>query len=192
MRRLTLPECSRRAFALLPRPAADALAATKAVRVGVDRAGRTLLSASSRVGVLRVGDVELRVTPKMRIRRLLWLLGHARDPAGWRTDEVVELSVVDDLIAAVAVSFLAATRRALAGGVLQGYRVTDEALPLLRGRLREADQFRARLGALAPCRHLPRATRAPSRCGRCACSGYGHVSDMAAREVDGGDHVGGV
>jgi 5-methylcytosine-specific restriction enzyme subunit McrC len=58
----------------------------------------------------------------------------------------MRLVAVDDLVAAVGVSFLAAANRAPAAGVLQGYRVTDEALPVLRGRLRDADQLRGRLG----------------------------------------------
>jgi 5-methylcytosine-specific restriction enzyme subunit McrC len=98
----------------------------------------------------RVADVELRITPKIGIRRLLWLLGHAQDPDGWRDEDVVPLAAVDDLVAALAVSFLAATRRALAAGVLQGYRTIEEALPVLRGRLREADQLRRRLGIAVP------------------------------------------
>jgi 5-methylcytosine-specific restriction enzyme subunit McrC len=63
---------------------------------------------------------------------------------------VVQLAAADDLVAAVAVSFQAAANRALAAGVLQGYRITDEALPVLRGRLREADQLRGRLGLAVP------------------------------------------
>jgi 5-methylcytosine-specific restriction enzyme subunit McrC len=150
VRRLTLPEYATRAYQPLPVEQAAALAATGAVRVATDLAGRTMLSASSNVGTIRAGEVELRVTPKLGIRRLLWLIGHAQDQTGWRDDEVVQLAAADDLVAAVAVSFQAAANRALAAGVLQGYRITDEALPVLRGRLREADQLRGRLGLAVP------------------------------------------
>ena len=151
MRRLTLDEHTTRTFAGVPPEVADAIAASKAARVWTNRAGQTVLRTSSYVGVVRIGDeVEVRVRPKITIHRLLWLLGYARDPKGWRDDTVVGLSEVDDLMAAVGVSYLAAARRALAGGVLQGYRVTDEAAPVLRGRLREADQLRHRLGLAVP------------------------------------------
>jgi 5-methylcytosine-specific restriction enzyme subunit McrC len=150
MRRLTLPEYATRAYHPLPADLAAALAATGAVRVATDLGGRTVLSASSNVGVIRAGDVELRVTPKLGIRRLLWLIGHAQDQTGWRDDDEVQLAAADDLVSAVAVSFQAAANRALTAGVLQGYRVTDEALPVLRGRLREADQLRGRLGLAVP------------------------------------------
>lgn len=150
MRRLTLPEHQARAFSPIARPIADGLTATGAVKVSADLDGRTVLKASSYVGVLRCDEIELRVTPKIGIHRLLWLLGHAQDPNGWRDDDIVDLTTVDDLVTAVAMSFHAATRRALTHGVLQGYRTVEEALPLLRGRLREADQLRQRLGLAVP------------------------------------------
>jgi 5-methylcytosine-specific restriction enzyme subunit McrC len=150
VRRLTLSEYQVRAFSPVARPVATALRATGAVKVSADLDGRTVLTASSFVGVLRCGDIELRVTPKISIQRLLWLLGHARDPEGWRDEDIVDLATVDDLVTAVAVSFHAATRRAFRQGVLQGYRTVEEALPLLRGRLREADQLRCRLGLAVP------------------------------------------
>lgn len=150
MRRLTLPEYTTRAYDRLPMPESIALARTGAVRVAVDLAGRTTLTSTSSVGVIRAGDIELRVTPKVGIRRLLWLLGYANDPDGWHDEQTVDLVTVDDLVPAVAVSFIAAANRALAAGVLQGYRLIEEALPLLRGRLREADQIRSRLGVAVP------------------------------------------
>src|SRR5206468_10759010 len=75
-----------------------------------------------------------------------------RNPGGWREDDVVGLTEVgpEDIVTAVAVSFLAATRRALAQGLLQGYRTIEETSLVLRGRLREADQFRARPGLPLP------------------------------------------
>ena len=149
MRRLTLPEYTTRAYGRLPMPEAVALARTGAVRVAADLAGRTTLTSASSVGVIRAGDIELRVTPKVGIRRLLWLVGYASDPAGWHDEQTVDLIAVDDLVPAIAVSFMAAANRALAAGILQGYRVVEEALPLLRGRLREADQIR-RLGVAVP------------------------------------------
>lgn len=150
MRRLALPEYTTRAYEPLPTADAIALARTGAVRVATDLAGRTTLTSGSSVGVVRVGEVELRVTPKLGIRRLLWLLGYASDPRGWHDDQAVDLVVVEDLVPAIAVSFVAAANRALAAGILQGYRVREEAVPVLRGRLREADQLRSRLALAVP------------------------------------------
>jgi 5-methylcytosine-specific restriction enzyme subunit McrC len=79
----------------------------------------------------------------------MWLLGHARDQSGWREDDV-ELGAETGLVAAMATMFVSRCRRALAAGVLRGYEEREETLPGLRGRLREADQMRARPGIPLP------------------------------------------
>ncbi|EIV91782.1 McrC family protein [Frankia sp. QA3] len=128
---------------------ARTLGLTGAVTATRDLDGGLRLTASSRVGVVRAGDVELVVRPKVGVARLLWLLGYARDPAGWRDDDIT-LDPSADLTTGLAVAFAHRAERALAGGVLRGYRAVDEASPVLRGRLREADQIRARLAVAVP------------------------------------------
>ncbi|MFV2009136.1 MULTISPECIES: hypothetical protein [unclassified Micromonospora] len=71
------------------------------------------------------------------IGRLMWLLGYADDQRGWR-DETVGLAEETDLVPAMAVAFTTACSAAFAAGLLQGYQVREEALPVLRGRIREA------------------------------------------------------
>lgn len=138
-----------------PTPAAFARAmeATKLVDTSLTLDGRLLLRSGSMVGAARIvagaDHVELHVRPKIGIARLLWLLGYARDPRGWRT-EPVGLTPEHDLVPAMAVALATATSQALAPGLLQGYRTVEEALPLVRGRLREADQLRARPGLALP------------------------------------------
>ena len=152
VRHLRLPERGRlEVTPPLTPPVVEALRRSGAVTVTNDRQ-RTVLQSKVLVGVIRAGPVELRVTPKLAIRRLLWLLGYAQNPGGWREDDIVGLTEAgsEDMVTAVAVSFLAATRRALAAGPLQGYRSVEETSLVLRGRLREADQFRARPGLPIP------------------------------------------
>src|SRR6266540_5114009 len=140
VRRLSLQE---HATLTVPPPPLDP-AAVEALRlcdaVTVTGQGHQIeLRSKSLVGVIRAGPVELRITPKLTIRRLLWLLGYARNPKGWHDDDIVGLTEVDpeDTVTAVAVSFVAATRRALAAGLLQGYRTIEQTDLVLRGRLRE-------------------------------------------------------
>jgi len=147
-------EYQRVAFPALPAAAARALHATGAVRVSNTPSGaRTILHARSTVGAVRVGtgdeSVELHVRPKVGVSRLLWLLGHARDQSGWRDDDA-QVSQEVGLVTAMAVMFVARSRRALATGVLHDYQQQEETLPGLRGRLREADQMRARPGIPLP------------------------------------------
>jgi 5-methylcytosine-specific restriction enzyme subunit McrC len=93
--------------------------------------------------------VEVRVEPKLEISRLFWMLSHSRDDQGWRRENA-DLTAEQDFVPALAIAFAATASRALAPGVLQGYRVVEESLPTLRGRFREADQLRRRVGLKLP------------------------------------------
>lgn len=101
------------------------------------------------VGAARVGDVEVHIAPKVPIVRLMFLLGYLADPNAWH-DQPVGLQVADDLAAAAAEALSRQVEAALRRGVLQGYVSVEEALPTIRGRIREADQLRRRYGAALP------------------------------------------
>jgi 5-methylcytosine-specific restriction enzyme subunit McrC len=130
---------------------AAALAATRAVEVlpAADRE-RWTVRASSYVGVLRIDDTELWIRPKVTVDRLLYLLGYATDAAGWRVDEDVSLAAADDLVPAMAIAFAAQAHRTLQQGLLQGYRVMEESLTVVRGRLLVREQLRRRPGLAVP------------------------------------------
>jgi 5-methylcytosine-specific restriction enzyme subunit McrC len=154
VRRLALSEHQRAAFSRIDLETARQLARTGAVTISRGWPdGTTVLHANSTVGILRAGTgddrVELHIEPKLGVSRLLWLLGHARDQSGWRDDEAA-LGSTQGLIPAMAVMFAGRSRRALSSGVIRGYREVEETLPGLRGRLREADQMRARPGIALP------------------------------------------
>lgn len=134
---------------VLPEGAVEMLAAAgvlQAVRLAADR---WLVSPTSKVGVVRAGDVEVWIEPKIGIRRLLFLLGYARNPTGWQELDV-PMERDADLLPAIAHALARQADRALQQGVLQGYRQVDDALPVVRGRLRETDQLRRRFGVPVP------------------------------------------
>lgn len=106
------------------------------------------VAAQSNVGVARVGDVVLRIRPKVSIDRILFLLGYAKDP-GWRSDEVT-MDERADLLPALAEAFAGLAERAVEQGLLQGYVEVEDALTVVRGRLREGDQLRQRFGVALP------------------------------------------
>ncbi|MGC5015121.1 McrC family protein [Streptosporangium sp. DT93] len=107
------------------------------------------ITPRGKVGVALVGDVEVWVTPKLAIDRLLFLVGYATDPKGWR-DETVHLDVREGLIPAVTQALWRQTGHALRQGLLQGYRTVEESTYVLRGRLREGDQLRRHHGRVIP------------------------------------------
>lgn len=93
--------------------------------------------------------IDLRVTPKVGIDRLLFLMGYAVDAKGWRNDWI-DLPEVADLPAAAAEALVRLTDAALRSGLLQGYVSLDEAGTTVRGRIRHIDQMRRHFGQMIP------------------------------------------
>jgi 5-methylcytosine-specific restriction enzyme subunit McrC len=127
---------------------AAALATTKLVEVRPEGGGHWRLLPAGRVGAVRVGDLDARVQPKTGIARLLFLLGYAADP-GFRPEDAAGVPE-PDLWPALAETLGRHVERALGPGVLQGYVTIDESLPLVRGRIRVADQMARRPGLPLP------------------------------------------
>jgi 5-methylcytosine-specific restriction enzyme subunit McrC len=109
---------------------------------------RWQLRPVERVGVVRIGELDVVVEPKVGQEGLLFLLGYASNP-GFRPEDV-EAVERDDLLPVLAESLARQVESATRRGVLQGYVTLDEALPVVRGRLRAADQMGRRPGALLP------------------------------------------
>lgn len=103
----------------------------------------------SKVGVVAIDETAIYVAPKIPIARVVFLLEYATAGVQWR-DEAVAVEHADDLLRAVVESFERLTSRALQQGLIQGYRTVDEALPVVRGRIREADQLHRRYGLPLP------------------------------------------
>ena len=110
-----------------------------------EAAGRWRVRADRFVGAARVGDLEVRIAPKLPIDRLLFLVGYAMAGTRWR-DEDVTVAEAPDLVPVLAEALWRQSERALRKGLLQGYRTVDESSPVLRGRLREVDQMHRRRG----------------------------------------------
>lgn len=126
----------------------DALAASEVVSAFRLGGGQWEIAANTKVGVAAVSGVTLWIKPKVDIRRILFLLGYAKNP-GWR-DDTVALAQVTDLVPALAHAFADQAERALDRGLVQGYVEVDDSLTVLRGRLRDQDQLRRRFGIAVP------------------------------------------
>ncbi|MFG3056910.1 McrC family protein [Kitasatospora sp. NPDC048239] len=137
-------------------PAGRALAASGIVKATPDPhlADHWLLKAGSKVGAVTLSvpggtPITLRIAPKLGIARLFFLLGYSLDPRGWR-DDTADVAEQEELVPAVAHAFERVLRGALHSGLVKGYRTTDEAGLVVRGRIREAEQIRRRYGAVLP------------------------------------------
>ncbi|MGW5365993.1 McrC family protein [Actinopolymorpha pittospori] len=109
------------------------------------------VTAQHVVGLMRRGDLVVRVAPKVGAVQVLTLLARAEAAANLTFDSE-QVHVVDDadLSAVLARLFTAEAAQALAAGPLRGYRTEDQTLPVLRGRVRLREQYLRRFGQLNP------------------------------------------
>lgn len=150
MRHLLLTENSPARPFDLTREEAEALANLELASVSrAPGASSWEVAAGSKVGVVRLGELQVTVRPKIAMDRLIFLMGYARNPKHWR-DHSVLLDAEADLVEALVESFAGLARRALEQGLLHGYRLIEDALPVVRGRIRVGDQMSRRFGRGLP------------------------------------------
>jgi 5-methylcytosine-specific restriction enzyme subunit McrC len=115
----------------------------------LDRPGYWLVGPNGRVGAARIGDVVIRVRPKVEISRLLFMLGYSIHGASWQAD-TVDVSTSPDLVAAIAEALWRQVSRAIHQGLLPGYVIVEEGSLVLRGRLLESAQLARHHGLPLP------------------------------------------
>ena len=134
----------------LTRSEAAALNASSLVSVAPARNGWQVRAAFA-VGALRVGDLVVRVRPKVGTLQVLRLLARSYGLRSLRMDPAaIGVTTEDDLTTVLAVLFAQEALVALANGPLRGYRTEEQTLPVLRGRLRLREQELRRFGQLIP------------------------------------------
>ncbi|WP_338677615.1 restriction endonuclease [Streptomyces sp. SCSIO 30461] len=150
MTRLDLSESGKAIQAELSPRQAAALTSSRIVRVEPGRRpGLWRISGNRLVGAARIGGIDVRIAPKTPVARLLFLLAYTAAPDRWYP-EPIEASERDGLLPAVAYAFVRAAERGLRHGALQGYVSVDATLPVVRGRIRHADQLRRHFGRAFP------------------------------------------
>ena len=109
------------------------------------------VTAAYAVGVVRCGDLVVRVHPKVGVLKVLELLARARGIRNFAVDPSrVELAAYAELSTVLAVLFALEAQQAMGSGPLRGYRTEEQSLPVLRGRLRMAEQYLRRHGSVSP------------------------------------------
>ena len=107
------------------------------------REGSWMVGPLGKVGAARIGDIELRVKPKVEIARPLFLLGYSQHAAAWQPETA-------DLVLVIAQALWRQTGRANYQGLRPGYIVVEESSQVLRGRLRESEQLHRHHGLPLP------------------------------------------
>jgi 5-methylcytosine-specific restriction enzyme subunit McrC len=134
----------------IPQLPADLRRAFEPLVTITDRSGnRSRVRPGAKVGVLRAGEVTVHVEPKIEISQLLFLVDYKVKPVAW-SDPPADVEEIGDLTATVGDVYARLAERALSRGPLCGYRPATASLPVLKGRLRFADQVAARHGASFP------------------------------------------
>lgn len=129
---------------------ADALTRTGLVEpIRLSRPGWWELRPSGKVGAVRIGQLEIRVAPKIQIDRLIFLLSFRLRGVSWQ-ESVVGVETADDMIQVLAEIYANAVALAIRPGLLQGYRIAEEGLSVVRGRIRIDEQLKRRPGVWLP------------------------------------------
>jgi 5-methylcytosine-specific restriction enzyme subunit McrC len=113
------------------------------------RPGSWMVGPAGKVGAARVGDVIVRIKPKVAIARLLFLLGYSSHGAAWQ-QSTVPVGEEAELAPAVAQMLWRQVSRAIHQGLLPGYVVVEESSLVLRGRLLEGAQLSRHHGLPLP------------------------------------------
>ena len=136
---------------------AGALNASGLVSVDPGEAGWRV-TAGTTVGVVRCGELVVRVQPQVGVVQALRLLARAYglSPADIPDDALLDDALPDgrswegDLPTALAVLFAREASSALVSGPSRRYRTEEQTLPVLRGRVRVRDQQLRRFGLSVP------------------------------------------
>jgi 5-methylcytosine-specific restriction enzyme subunit McrC len=113
------------------------------------RPGWWTVGPAGKVGAARIGDMVVRVQPKVPIARLLFLLGYSLHGTAWQASSV-ELGEAPDLIPAITEALWRQVSYAIGQGLLPGYVTVQESSLVLRGRLLESAQLARHHGLPLP------------------------------------------
>jgi 5-methylcytosine-specific restriction enzyme subunit McrC len=126
----------------------DALQAAD-IRVTPRGGDRYELRPSSRIGIVTTGDLVVVVRPKVPMDRVMFVLAYVLGIWDWVRDDSA-LAGDSDVLEAMLPAFVHHTERAIRRGLRQDYRVEEEALHAVRGRIAFAEQIRRRPGIPLP------------------------------------------
>lgn len=116
----------------------------------VGTGSRYLVTPGSTVGAVEIGDMSVRIQPKIGIPHLLSLACYAMRLFKPQHDNPFNFKKDAALPDVLALTLATSARRAFAHGLLHGYRVEEDTLQTVRGRIRIDDQIRHRPGFMLP------------------------------------------
>jgi len=136
---------------LLPRVSkevADAINQTGFITVEATFGEESIFRADSKIGIIRVGEIHIKVMPKFPVNNLFYLLG-LHDGIKYDSD-TVNIAESRDFTDLIFESFLRNVTASTSRGLLTGYRRVEETSKVLHGRILMGDQLKKRFGHMYP------------------------------------------
>lgn len=149
MSRITLRESSHPLVMTLPYTVAVSLAELGVAAVRPLTHNQWSIESVRKVGVVRIGDTQIEILPKMPVKRLFFLMGYSPNDDFWQSHDV-DLDQDRDLLASIVEPFLRQARRAIMRGAVQGYSERHESSNVVRGKVDIATQLASRGGLALP------------------------------------------
>jgi 5-methylcytosine-specific restriction enzyme subunit McrC len=149
--RLKLIELDEYEEKLLPRVSKEVAAAineTGFITVEPTFGEESIFRADSKIGIVRVGDIQIKVMPKFPVNNLFYLLG-LHDGINFESDSV-NIEESRDITDLIFESFLRNVIASTSRGLLTGYRRVEETSKVLRGRILIGEQLKKRQGQMYP------------------------------------------
>ena len=108
----------------------------------------SIFRADSKIGIIRVGDIHIKVMPKFPVNNLFYLLG-LHDGIKFDSD-TVNIAESRDITDLIFESFLRSATASTSRGLLTGYRRVEETSKVLHGRVLIGEQLKKRFGHMYP------------------------------------------
>lgn len=149
--RLKLIELDEYEEKLLPKVSKEVAAAineTGFITVEPTFEEESIFRADSKIGIVRVGDIQIKVMPKFPVNNLFYLLG-LHDGIKFESDSV-NIEESRDITDLIFESFLRNVIASTSRGLLTDYRRVEETSKVLHGRILIGEQLKKRQGHMYP------------------------------------------
>jgi len=127
---------------------ADAINQTGFITVEPTFGDESIFRADSKIGIVRVGDIQIKVMPKFPVNNLFYLLG-LHDGIKFESD-MVNIAESRDITDLIFESFLRNATASTSRGLLTGYRRVEGTSKVLHGRILIGEQLKKRYGHIYP------------------------------------------
>jgi 5-methylcytosine-specific restriction enzyme subunit McrC len=145
---IELDEYEEKLFPKVSKEVADAINQTGFITVEPTFGDESIFRADSKIGIVRVGDIQIKVMPKFPVNNLFYLLG-LHDGIKFESD-TVNIAESRDITDLIFESFLRNVTASTSRGLLTGYRRVEETSKVLHGRMLIGEQLKKRYGHMYP------------------------------------------